>query len=274
MRLAWSHILFPIKTAATEAGKAFDLDQLTLASKDRVAIPAAVYDKIGPKGDNVAKEKLGPDTFWLNLKPLWPDDQPHLAVGEVAEWFASHAYLPKLRDRVVLDGAISDGVAKLDPAFGYADRFDQATGRYVGLAWAKSPPEVIPEAAVLVRSDAALEQLRASAPAVPPEGSPPQPGGIRDGAPSTSGDRAPSPKAAKPRRFYGTVEIDMVRPVKAFDAILNAVVMELQRNPATKVKVTLEIAAEAPEGFDERDIGVVRDNARQLKFKPDSTGFD
>ena len=28
------------------------------------------------------------------------------------------------------------------------------------------------------------------------------------------------------RRFYGSVEIDMVRPVKSFDAILNAVVME------------------------------------------------
>jgi hypothetical protein len=27
-------------------------------------------------------------------------------------------------------------------------------------------------------------------------------------------------------------------------------------------------------GFDEADIGVVRDNARQLKFKPDSTGFE
>jgi hypothetical protein len=34
----------------------------------------------------------------------------------------------------------------------------------------------------------------------------------------------------QPRRFFGSVEIDMVRPVKAFDAILNAVVMELPRS--------------------------------------------
>ena len=52
-----------------------------------------------------------------------------------------------------------------------------------------------------------------------------------------------------PRRFYGSVEIDMVRPVKAFDAILNAVVMELQRTQGTKVKLTLEIEAEAAGGF-------------------------
>ena len=35
-------------------------------------------------------------------------------------------------------------------------------------------------------------------------------------------------------------------PVKAFDAILSAVVTELQRNPSTKVKLTLEIEAQSP----------------------------
>jgi hypothetical protein len=65
----------------------------------------------------------------------------------------------------------------------------------------------------------------------------------------------------------------MVRPVKAFDAILNAVVMELQRAQGAKVTLTLEIEAAAPGGFAEPDIGVARDNARQLKFKAESTGF-
>jgi hypothetical protein len=78
----------------------------------------------------------------------------------------------------------------------------------------------------------------------------------------------------KPRRFYGSVEIDMVRPVKAFDAILNAIVMELQRTPGVKVKLTLEVEAEAAAGFDDADVGIVRDNAKQLKFKVESTGFD
>ena len=55
------------------------------------------------------------------------------------------------------------------------------------------------------------------------------------------------------RRFYGSVEIDMVRPVKAFDAMLNAVVLELQRNPNAKVKITLEIEAETPSGFSEAE---------------------
>jgi len=65
----------------------------------------------------------------------------------------------------------------------------------------------------------------------------------------------------------------MVRPIKSFEAIPNAVVMELQRTPEVKVKLTLDIAAEAPNGFLEADVGVVRDNARQLKFKAESTEF-
>jgi hypothetical protein len=50
--------------------------------------------------------------------------------------------------------------------------------------------------------------------------------------------------------------------------------MELQRTNGAKVTLTLEIDATAPDGFAEADIGVVRDNARQLKFKGESTGFE
>jgi hypothetical protein len=155
IRAAWSHVLYPVKTEGTAAGKPFDLDQLTLSSKDRAAIPEAVYEKLGPRGDGIVKEKLGPETMWLNLKTLWPDDTQHLAVADVVDWFATYVYLPKLRDRVVLESAIRDGVGKLDPAFGYADGFQEATGEYKGLIWAKNIPEIFGRDAVLVRADVA-----------------------------------------------------------------------------------------------------------------------
>jgi uncharacterized protein len=66
----------------------------------------------------------------------------------------------------------------------------------------------------------------------------------------------------------------MLRPVSSFEAILNAAVVELQRTKDAKVRVTLDIEATAEEGFSEAEIGVVRDNAPQLKFKADSTGFE
>ena len=50
--------------------------------------------------------------------------------------------------------------------------------------------------------------------------------------------------------------------------------MELQRTQGAKVKLTLEVEAKAASGFSEADVGLVRDNARQLKFKAESTGFE
>jgi hypothetical protein len=39
-------------------------------------------------------------------------------------------------------------------------------------------------------------------------------------------------------------------------------------------RATLADWAIRSHGFSEADIGVVRDNARQLRFKPESTGFE
>jgi hypothetical protein len=159
VRTAWSHILYPVKSEI--AGKPFDLEHDPITARDRAAVPVVVYDKT--KADGIALEKLGTERLWLALKPIWPDDRPHLAISEVAEWFASYVYLPKVRDGVVLQAAIRDTVAKLDPTFGYADGFDEATGRYRNLMWAKNPPDIMPPTAILVRAAEALDQLKRDA---------------------------------------------------------------------------------------------------------------
>ena len=233
--------------------------------------PPWSYDKA--KADGIILEKLGTERLWLALKPIWPDDRPHLTVSEVADWFAAYVYLPRLRDRVVLEGAIRDAVAKLDAQFGYADGFDEATSEYRKLIWAQVPPELLASSGLLVRETEAKQQLsRHPGPRPTPDASATTPGSGPQ-QPGTGPTAGPQP-SSKPGRFYGSVEIDMVRPVKSFDAILNAVVMELQRTQGAKVKLTLEIEAEATGGFDESEVSVVRDNAKQLKFKPESTGFE
>src|SRR5689334_23170309 len=121
------------------AGKPFELEHDPITARDRAAVPITVYDKA--KADGIALEKLGTERLWLALKPIWGEDRPHLPISEVADWFSSYVYLPKLRDEVVLQAAIRDAVAKLDPAFGYADGFDETNSRYRNLTWAKSAPE-------------------------------------------------------------------------------------------------------------------------------------
>jgi hypothetical protein len=269
VRSAWNHVLFPVES--TEAGKPFDLDHLAITARERSGIPAAVYDKASAKGDGIIKEVLGGESLATRLAELWRADRTHLPVTEIAEWFATHAYLPKLHDRVVLENAIRDALAKLDPKFAYAESFDEASGKYAGLLWQKAPIGPMPRGALLVRPEIAVAQLRAAAPP-PGEPGPRPPGGGTEPIPSPSPPEPPPHQ--QPRRFVGSVEIDMVRPIKSFEDILNAVVIELQRTKSAKVTVTLDIEATAEEGFSEADIGVVRDNARQLKFKAESTGFE
>lgn len=270
VRAAWSHILFPVRSET--AGKPFDLEHSLISSRDRAAIPVVVYDKA--KADGIVLEKLGTERIWLALRPIWPEDRSHLTIAEIVDWFAAYVYLPKLRDRVVLEASIRDAVAKLDPQFGYAEGFDEATAKYHKLIWAKTPPEVGSATAMIVREAEAQAQLKAAGVPLPrPAEAAAQ---VSGGAPSLSGSVSVSGPVVplKPRRFFGSVEIDMVRPVKSFDAIINAVVMELQRTQGAKIKLILEIEAEAKDGFDDSDVGIVRDNARQLKFKAESTGFE
>ncbi len=156
IRAAWSHVLYAVKTLDTEPGKAFDLEHLGLSAKDRNAIPAVVYDKA--KADDIVKERFGAESLWLKLKDLWPAETPHLAIGEVAEWFSAHAYMAKLRDRVVLETSIREAIGKFDAPFGYAEGFDQAAGRYTGLIYAKAAPEILAPHGLLVRADVAKQQ--------------------------------------------------------------------------------------------------------------------
>lgn len=121
---------------------------------------------------------------------------------------------------MVLDAAIREAVAKLDPAFGYAESFDEASKSYSKLIWAKAPPELMPGTALLVHPDIAREQLKLQQPSVVETAAT----GEADllGASAAMGGGTSASKTAQPRRFYGSVEIDMNRPVKSFDAILNA----------------------------------------------------
>jgi len=130
---------------------------------------------------------------------------------------------------------------------------------------------ILPSTALLVRKVEALAQVSADTPAPRPASGP----AAANGTPMRPEPPAPGPaERQRPRRFYGSVDIDVVRPVKAFEAIVNAIAMELQRTPGAKLKMTLEIECEAADGFAEEEIGIVRDNARLLKFRTDATGFD
>jgi hypothetical protein len=262
IRTAWSHILYPVESVS--AGKPFDLDHASISGADRQSVPAAAFAKV--VADGIAREKLGADTLWLKLKDLWPQDRDHLPIAEVASWFASYVHLPRIKNRTVLELAIRDAVAKLDASFGYADAVDGSN--YTGLRISKALPEFLPDSAVLVR-EAVARDLQAEA-----AGHTVATVAESQTTPSPSSEVAADAVQPRPKRFYGSVELDATRPIRSLETIIEAVVAQLQHAAGTKVTLTLEVEAFSEVGFSDSDVGVVRDNAKQLKFKAESTGFE
>ncbi len=271
IRSAWTHLLFAEKDQGSLDGRPFDISQTSLMSKDRPSISVSAYEKMSSRGDGIVKDTLGPTMLMAKLDQLWPANRPHLGVSEIKEWFASYPYLPKLRDGGVLEAAIGQAVGSSDPQFGYAESFDEQTGRYGGLVFRKLLAGPLAAASVIVRREIAAALSEVSPATVQPA----QPQTQPSASISQPGNHVPPPTAAAtiPRRFFGAVELDPERPMKALDLIYNAVIAELGRTPGVTIKLTLDIEAVAPNGFSADDVSVVRDNARQLKFKAESTGF-
>ena len=218
--------------------------------------------------DESLMTRLGPQRLKLKLdEHIW-NDLPHVGTKKLWEYLASYLYMPRMRDRNVLIDTVQGGISQLVcDSFAYAGRFDEATGRYEGLKLTGGGPVDIDSFSVLVKPDAARKQdetdrAAAGKPALP--------------IPTVPGPSpAPAPVPAKPeppRRFFATVEIDADRASRDMGRIAEEVLQHLTTLPASKVKVTVEISADVPNGIPDDTQRIVRENATALKFR--SQGFE
>ena len=173
----------------------------------------------------------------------------------------------------MLHAAVADGARLLTwerDGFAFADDYDEAADRYVGL---RGDQRVALDdrgvaAGVLVKPEVARWQLDAEQPVVGP-GSSPEPGPGTEPKPGPEPEPAPVPQ---PTRFHGTVQLDTMRAGRNASQIADEVVAHLSSLPRAKVTVTLEIEAEIPEGAPENVVRTVTENSRTLKFG--SHGFE
>jgi hypothetical protein len=207
----------------------------------------------------------------LDRVPLWPADAGHVSTQQLWSYYAQYLYLPRLRDRSVLVGAIESGVASLSweqETFAYADAWDEASGRYLGLVAGSGAMVHIDGASVVVKPEAARKQLDEEAPAQPL-------GGEEDGE-VVGGDEPGEPASTvvdgKPRRFYGIVIVDPVRMSRDAGQVADEVVKHLAGLVDTDVEVRIEITAKSEDGFADDVVRTVTENAKTLKF--DQHGFE
>lgn len=204
----------------------------------------------------------------LNLKQLW-------------EYLARYPYLSRLRDEQVLLNAINQGVGQLTwhEFFAYADGWDDAQQRYVGLTAGQLTQAALDGQSVVVTAAAAQRQLqqdeaKRQQTAVTSAETPPLPGSTATaptGVVDVPGGFQPpviaQPVAQQARRFYGTVSLDETRLGRDAGQIAEAVIQHLTSLVGANVTVTLEIHADLPDDVPDHVIRTVSENARTLKFK-------
>lgn len=242
-------------------------ESIKLGGQDALAVRAS--KKL--KSEELLINGFAPTRLKMELDriPLWRGN--HVDIRQLEEDFAKYLYLPRLSNTSVLLRAIEDGLGLLvwSDSFGYADSYDEAQDRYLGLRGGQRVSLLEGNVGLLVKPELARKQLDE-------EVSQPQPlgnGGEGEGAGEPPPGGSPEPRTAKqPRRFYGNVTLDATRLGRDAGHIAEEVISHLAGLVGADVKVTLEIEANIPSGTPDNVVRIVTENGRTLKFN--SLGFE
>lgn len=209
----------------------------------------------------------------LDRIPLWQGDD--IGVRDLWNLFAKYVYLPRLRDSNLLLETIKSGVGQMlwrTESWAYAQRKDEA-GRYHGLTVTPGTGVAMDGFSLLVKAEAAqrqLEEEERQRREIIDQGDGETAADLSysvSGGPDATAVAPPVIRETKPRRFHGSVEIDPQRVSTSAGQIGQEVIQHLTALLGADVRVTLEIAADIPDGASEQTVRTVMENARTLRFQ-------
>lgn len=220
-------------------------------------------------GEEGLLTELGPTRLDRDLQKYIWNDRPHLQLRDLREYLNRYIYLPRLKNQDVLIKSVQSAVSGMLPGpFAYAERWEESTGRYLGLAidHASNAMIVIDGDSVIIRPEVA--EGHRPAPSQPTE---PQPGAPEIGNPAEPGSQTlgqePTPPVERnPTRFSGSVMISPDRPARDMHQVVEAIVEQLTTLQGSKVTLRLEIEAEVPNGLDRAKVRTLIENANTLGF--------
>jgi len=190
------------------------------------------------------------------VRTFWDDSQKYL-------------YMPRLKSRDVLSGAIREG-AKTRDYFGTAHgRTGEA---FEGFALGDPHVQADADSLLLIEPATAAAFAKARDAAKPPSAPAPAPGSqppAGPAAPTGSGPTPPivpaAPAGTPVRRFRGTAEIDASTAKMRLRDIADEMAL-LASDPDATVQVTLEVSADFPAGPKDHVKRGVSENATNLGF--------
>ena len=207
---------------------------------------------------------------------FWKDDAKEANALNVWQQSCQQLYLPRLKDDRVFQHTLGAGAESRD-FFGFAQ--GKKDGRYVGFTFGRRASLVLDSSLLLIEPVTAAgyaEGQRAAEEAARSRPTDTEPGNTGAGeAPPRAEDSAKpiyqngsgaAPQSVK-RQFYGSIELDAIQAKKQFADLVDEVVLQFTSRPGVKVKIAIEIQAEAVTGFDDGLQRAVKENCNVLKFK-------
>lgn len=279
LREAWCQLILPMQDTpqdevSWETTKVVAQDGILAQLGKKLVSTEGVFVEIGARR-----------LFSALSRFVW-NGKPHLALSDVWEYCNRFTYLPRLRDKEVLRGAVVKAVSEMIPGpFAFAEDVGE-DGRYDGLLidQGRSEQVLIDSRSVIVKAQVAAKQreeddiFRAKREQAQPAevlGGPTVTGPVVTGPEGgVTGPDAPSPTRAPtpqpdplPRAFYGLVELSADRPARDMTKILEGIIEQITNVPGGTVTLRLEIDGEAPVGFDRNKQRTLLENAQVLGFK-------
>jgi hypothetical protein len=204
---------------------------------------------------------------------LWADG--HVTVGALWRLYSEYPYMPRLRDRAVLDAGLTGPQLLWEQeGFALADGYDETTGKYRALVLPTDDVTVaVTDATLIVQPERATAQRASEAPTAE---APVRPGDAADPAsdtdPGSGVESEGGPEPPGRTRFFGSKRLQADRYASDFKKLADEILSPLGATPGVTLNVTIEIEATTPDGFDDAKVRTVSENAATLRF--DQQGFE
>lgn len=257
LKEAWSALLYPVQETAQA-----EVEWATARVPAQDGILARLSKKL--VSDEALLTELGSVRLDRELQKYIWNSKDHISLKDLWEYLNRYTYLPRLKGRQVLQNAVLTAVSGILPGvFAYAERWDEASGTYLGLAIEKasSAQIVIDSNSVILRPEIA-EAHRPQEKAPPPI--------IVDPIdPDITGKGAPTPPTGLdrlPTQFHGVVMISPERPAREIHKVVENIIEQLTVLARADVSIKLEINADVPGGLDSAKVRTLIENATTLNF--------
>jgi predicted AAA+ superfamily ATPase len=231
-----------------------------------------VSRRLGNDGDLSSRQAAATIRLAIGKVPqIWKD--AHVSLGALWGLYRQYPYMPRLRNRRVLDEGIVDmPLIWQTDAFALANGYDESAGRYIGL-WTPEDKGAAPAATdslLIVRPDIAAKQRNAELHAAHGK---PSPTSEEEAAKHFESDpEDPSVLYRKFKtRFFGVKTLNSDKIAFDFKNIADEIIANL-RDDGTELVVKIEIEATKPTGFEESQVRTLSENAQTLKF--DQSSFE